>query len=107
MFALSSMWYTLKDKNVKKCIRMGITVLKISFGEVNLQFCACKLCFTGQLSLHFKTKFATIKRTCFRYGAALKGKNMHSPEKNTIRAQVLNFFMFILAEHEILNAHKH
>ena len=28
----------LKSENVKKCIRMGITVLKWSFGEVNHRF---------------------------------------------------------------------
>ena len=39
------MQFPLKDKNVKKCIRMGINVLKLSFGEIKNQFYGCELHF--------------------------------------------------------------
>ena len=43
----------LKDENEKKCITMGIIVLKLSFGEVNT---LSRLC---------KTKFANMKSTIY------------------------------------------
>ena len=51
-FASRAMYYTLKDENVKKCIRMGINKSKsVTFGEVNRRLCGCK------------TKYANIKQT--------------------------------------------
>ena len=34
---LGAEWYALQGENMKKCIRMGMTVLKMSFGEVILR----------------------------------------------------------------------
>ena len=36
--AVDAKQYTLKGEHVKKCIRMGIAVLKLSFVEANRQF---------------------------------------------------------------------
>ena len=44
----------------KKCIRMGITVLKLSFGEVSRQIYDRKLHFMAPLVPNRKTKFLTI-----------------------------------------------
>ena len=33
VFDLSVIMYTLKDGNVKTCTGMGVTILKLSFGE--------------------------------------------------------------------------
>ena len=58
---LSVLYYTWKHEYVKKCIRMGITVLKMITGEVHCQFYSPKLCFMSPLSRRCKLKFATTK----------------------------------------------
>ena len=59
MFTVNVLKCTLKDENVKKCIRMEITVLKLSFGEVNLCFYGYKSHFRALLLSHCGTKFGT------------------------------------------------
>ena len=68
-FALNEMltYYTFKDKNMIKCIRMETIVLKkMSFGKANRRFCVRELRgFTAPMSRRRKTKFATIKPTIY------------------------------------------
>ena len=46
--AMGAKYYALKEENVKKCIRMGITVLKkCHLGRENRRFYGCKLRFTA------------------------------------------------------------
>ena len=56
---------SFKGENVKKCIRMGITVHNVSFGEVNRLFYGRKLHFTVPLMCCGKTEFPTIKPTTY------------------------------------------
>ena len=53
----------LKEGNVKKCIKMGITVLKIVICGGKLSVYDRKLRFTAPLTRRRKTKFPTIKPT--------------------------------------------
>ena len=52
VLAYSAEGCRLRGENVKKCIRMGITVLKIV---------VCKLCFIALLMRRCETKFPTKK----------------------------------------------
>ena len=56
---MADVWFYIvgSTENVMKCIRMGITVLKI----VNWGFYGRKLCFTVPLTRCCKTKFPTLK----------------------------------------------
>ena len=60
--AMGAKYYALKDENVKKCIRMGITVLKMSFGEGKSSVLWLQIAFYGDaLARRRKMKFPTIK----------------------------------------------
>ena len=48
--------YTLKDENVKKCIRVEVTVLIFVIWVGNCQFYGCNLCFMAPLVRRCKMK---------------------------------------------------
>ena len=56
---------------LQECIRMGITIFKILFGEIYCQIYSRKSCFTAPLTRSGKTEFQTSPNENFEYSYPL------------------------------------
>ena len=81
------------ETRLQKCIRMGITIFKISFGELYRLLYGRKSCFAASLARRRKTKFRTVylmiylRKQKFLYGYSLNFRQ--SGVQLSIKFQVL------------------
>ena len=67
------------ETKLQKYIRMGITIFKFSFGEVNRRIYVWKSGFTSPLARHRKTKFLTVYPSITRYTSPIENFDYSYP----------------------------